>query len=191
MSKSAYLSRLLASMPVVAAIVLSAGPAFAEPSHGDYVGKTAAEITENLGQQGYKFSEIDREDGNSLEAEVELDGKRYEIFADPRTGKIVKIIEGDEINEISIIKCAQRSIFVRYLADTYAEKSVAIGVSDDGSITEFLKSKNGDSWTIVTTTPNGMTCKVAAGKHWELLQPDIRPLPGEHLRKKARRDRDR
>ncbi len=45
MIKSAHLSRLLASMAVAAALALPAGPAFAASSIGDYVGKTAAEIT--------------------------------------------------------------------------------------------------------------------------------------------------
>ncbi len=167
MSKSAYLSRLLASMPVVAAIVLSAGPAFAEPSHGDYVGKSTAEIAKNLLRQGYKFREYNRDDGSLLEAEVVRDGKPFEIFADPRTGRIVKVIAGDEAREIPIIKCTQRTEFVRYLADTYAEKPVAIGITSNGSVTELLKSIDGDSWTILTTAPNVITCKLAAGENWQ------------------------
>ncbi len=94
MIKSAYLSRLLASMAFAGALAVL-GPAFAASSIGDYVGKTAAEITENLEQQGYKVGEIEREDGN-LEAKVVLDGKPYEIYADPRTGKIIEIEEDDE-----------------------------------------------------------------------------------------------
>ncbi len=95
MIKSTYLSRLLASMAVAAALALPAGPAFAVPSNGDYVGKTAAEITESLEQQGYKVGEIEMEDGK-LEAKVVMDGKPYEIYTDPRTGKIVEIEEDDE-----------------------------------------------------------------------------------------------
>ena len=95
MIKSAYLSRLLASMAFAAALALPAGPAFAASSIGDYVGKTAAEITESLEQQGYKVGEIEMEDGK-LEAKVVMDGKPYEIYTDPRTGKIVEIEEDDE-----------------------------------------------------------------------------------------------
>ena len=98
MIKSAYLSRLFASMAVAAALALPADPAFAASSIGDYVGKTAAEITESLEQQGYKVGEIEREGGN-LEAKVVLDGKLYEIYADPRTGKIVEIVESSEDDE--------------------------------------------------------------------------------------------
>ncbi len=95
MNKSAYPSRLLASLAVAAAIALSAVPTFAAVVNGDYVGKTAAEITESLEKRGYKVNEIEEEDGN-LEAKVVLDGKPFEIYADPRTGKIIEIEEDDE-----------------------------------------------------------------------------------------------
>jgi len=98
MIKSAYPSRLLASMALAAALALPAGLAFAAASEGDYVGKTAAEITESLEQQGYEVREIEKERG-ILEAKVVLNGKQYEIYADPRTGKIVEIEEGGEDDE--------------------------------------------------------------------------------------------
>ncbi len=90
MIKAAYPSRLLASMALAAALALPAGLAFAAASEGDYVGKTAAEITENLVQQGYEVREIE------LEAKAVLDGKLYEIKLDPLTGRIVEIKEDKE-----------------------------------------------------------------------------------------------
>ncbi len=98
MIQSAYLCRLVACAALAAALALPAGAAFAAASNGDYVGKTAAEITASLEQQGYKVGEIEREGGN-IEAKVVLDGTPYEIYADPRTGQIVKIEEGGEDDE--------------------------------------------------------------------------------------------
>ena len=66
--------------------------------------------------------------------------------------------------------CTQRSEFVRHLAETYAEKPIAIGVDDNGSETELLNSKTGNSWSIITTTPDGMAYQVAAGENWQLLR---------------------
>ena len=154
-------------------IALSPLTSFADPLLGDYVGKSTAEITESLVQRGYKFREFDREDSSLLEAEVVRNGKPYEIFADPRTGKIVKIILGDETNEIPILKCTQRSEFVSYLADAYGEKPVAIGMTGNGSVTELLKSIDGDSWTIIKTTPNGISCQVAAGENWQTFKRNV------------------
>jgi hypothetical protein len=105
MIKSAYVSRFLASAALAAALALPAGAAFAAASIGDFVGKTAAEMTASLEQLGYKVGEVEREDGN-LEAKVVLDGKPFEIYADPRTGQIVEIEEGgeDDEKEGSLIK---------------------------------------------------------------------------------------
>ena len=184
MTKPVCRPRLLACM-FAAAFALPAGPTYADPSHGDYVGKSTAEIAKNLLKQEYKFREYNRDDGSLLEVEVVRDGKPYEIFADPRTGRIVKIIVGDESNEIPMIRCTQRSKFVRYLADTYAERPVAIGITGNGSVTELLNSITGESRTIIKTTPDGITCKVASGEHWQPLQREFRPVSREHLRRKA------
>ena len=102
MPKSGHAFQILVSVTAVAMMVLFAGAAVAL-STGDYVGKTETEITKSLEQQGYKVNEIEREEGN-LEADVVLDGKPYEIYTDPRTGKIVEIEEGDEGNEGSLIR---------------------------------------------------------------------------------------
>ena len=99
MINSVYLSRRVACAALVAALALPAGSALAAAvSIGDFVGKTAAEMTASLEQQGYKVGEIEMEDGN-LEAKVVLDGKPFEIYADPRTGQIVEIEEGGEDDE--------------------------------------------------------------------------------------------
>ena len=102
MLKPTYPSRLLICLAVAAVLALPVGPAFALSS-GDYVGKTAAEITKSLEQQGYKVNEIESED-DLLEAKADIDGKPYEIYTDPRTGKIVEIKEDNGDNDGSIIK---------------------------------------------------------------------------------------
>ncbi len=173
MNKSAYLFRLLASMTIAAAFALPSGTAVADPSRGDYVGKSMAEISETLLRRGFKFREVDREDGSLLESEVVRDGMPYEIFVDPKTGRIAKMIVGDETNEIAIIKCTQRSEFVRYLADKYTEEPAAIGITGNGSVTELLQSRNGASWTIIKTTPDGISCQVAAGEHWQTFKREV------------------
>ena len=68
------------------------------------------------------------------------------------------------------IDCADRSEFVRYLADTYDEKPIGFSVTDSGKVIEFLFSESGESWTIITATPDGIACRVAAGKVWEFIQ---------------------
>lgn len=63
--------------------------------------------------------------------------------------------------------CDKRPAVMSQLENKYSEKPVAIGVANNGGIVEVLTTKEGNTWTIVITLPNGMTCLVAAGEDWE------------------------
>ena len=62
--------------------------------------------------------------------------------------------------------CASRAEFLNHLSDNYKEAPVAMGLTANGGLLEVVASKNG-SWTIIVTTPNGMSCGVASGMSWE------------------------
>ncbi len=65
--------------------------------------------------------------------------------------------------------CAARSIALNHFSSRYAEKPVAMGLTNNGAMMEILSSKSGRSWTILLTTPNGVTCLVSAGENLETL----------------------
>ena len=94
MKRSVTVTRTIIPAAFVAALALPIGLALAAASEGTYAGKTEAEITTSLEQQGYEVRKIEREDGY-LEAYALRDGQRYEIYVDPETGKIVEI-EADD-----------------------------------------------------------------------------------------------
>lgn len=91
MRKSALVINCIASAATVA---LAASFAMAAVSEGDYAGKSKAEITKSLEQLGYEVRKIETEDGY-LEAYALLDGARFEIYVDSKTGKIVEIEKDD------------------------------------------------------------------------------------------------
>ena len=64
--------------------------------------------------------------------------------------------------------CGERTKLMTQLGDKYAEAPVAMGLTSAGSVIEVLTSPSG-SWTFLITYPNGPTCMVASGKHWETL----------------------
>jgi hypothetical protein len=68
--------------------------------------------------------------------------------------------------------CVDRSQVVEHLAQRYHETPVAVGVASNGGLIEVLASREGDSWTIIITMPNGVACMVAAGRDWATV-----PLP--------------
>jgi len=66
--------------------------------------------------------------------------------------------------------CGKRDELLSHLSGKYAEEPVAMGLATNGSIVEVLSSKAGGSFTIVYTTPDGLTCMMAAGNNWEFIK---------------------
>jgi len=65
--------------------------------------------------------------------------------------------------------CNQRVEIVRHLATVYAEAPVALGTASNGGVVELFISKDGRSWTLIVTAPDGVACMIAAGEDWNRL----------------------
>lgn len=61
--------------------------------------------------------------------------------------------------------CTERTAALTKLSVDYGESPVAIGLTSDGNVLEVLASERG-TWTILVTTPQGMTSGVASGEAW-------------------------
>jgi hypothetical protein len=72
--------------------------------------------------------------------------------------------------------CHHRTDLTEMLDQRYDEQQSALGVQADGQLVEVFVSENGTSWTIVLTRPDGWSCIVAVGQHWESLPGAIGPL---------------
>ncbi len=59
-----------------------------------------------------------------------------------------------------------RTQVVKQLNDRYAEALVAIGLADNGGLFEVFTTRDGSTWTLVMTMPNGMSRVVASGASW-------------------------
>lgn len=66
-------------------------------------------------------------------------------------------------------QCDQRDSVVKLLADKYREAPVAIGVTNNGGLVEVLTNNKGETWTIIVTSPQGVSCLVAAGEGWRSM----------------------
>ena len=71
--------------------------------------------------------------------------------------------------------CHSHAELTEMLNQKYAEQPSALGVQANGHLVEVFVSNDGASWTIVVTRPDGWSCIVAVGEHWESL-PD--PVTG-------------
>ncbi|MEM7172894.1 MAG: hypothetical protein AAF530_22220 [Pseudomonadota bacterium] len=67
-------------------------------------------------------------------------------------------------------QCDQRDSVIKLLSNKYKEAPVAIGVTNTGGLVEVLSTGNGSTWSIIVTTPNGMSCLVAAGEGWQVKE---------------------
>ena len=67
--------------------------------------------------------------------------------------------------------CGKRAQVLEWLADTYREKPVAIGVTGTGALVEVVASGAGATWTILLTSPSGRSCLLAAGEGWRVRPP--------------------
>ncbi len=66
--------------------------------------------------------------------------------------------------------CRARDGLLSQLERKYGEVPVAIGVAD-GRLIELLTAKDGMTWTIILTSPQGRSCLIASGEGWQPLAP--------------------
>ena len=69
------------------------------------------------------------------------------------------------------IACIDRDAVIEQLDRKYQEAPVAVGITNSGDLVEVLTTSDGSTWTIIVTTPQGMSCLVAAGEGWRTLKP--------------------
>jgi cyanophycinase-like exopeptidase len=72
--------------------------------------------------------------------------------------------------------CETRANLIAALAERYREIPVALGVTSAGSLVEVLQNAAGETWTIIVTSPQGMSCLVFSGDGWrEQRHPPVEP----------------
>lgn len=69
-----------------------------------------------------------------------------------------------------------RAEMVKTLGDRYAEESVGLGIAQNGGVIELFTSKDGATWTIMLTMPNGLSHVIATGESWMQIMPLIGQL---------------
>lgn len=69
------------------------------------------------------------------------------------------------------IPCADREVAVKHLAQKYQESQIAYGLTNRGHMMELFISKDGETWTLVVSQPNGLSCMIVAGQGWHPVEP--------------------
>jgi hypothetical protein len=66
--------------------------------------------------------------------------------------------------------CGSHDKIVDTLDRSYKETLTNFGIAGQRNLLEVFASEKG-TWTIIVTTPEGMTCIMAAGQSWENVPP--------------------
>jgi hypothetical protein len=69
--------------------------------------------------------------------------------------------------------CVARDWLVAELAEQNLEQPVAQGTTADGAVLEILTSRDGRTWTLLVTEPQGLTCTLIEGRDWHTLPPIV------------------
>jgi hypothetical protein len=65
--------------------------------------------------------------------------------------------------------CGERKEVMRILREAYGEEHTAHGLANSGLLAELFVGPRG-TWTIVATTPTGMSCMIGSGEGWQTTQ---------------------
>lgn len=67
------------------------------------------------------------------------------------------------------IVCAEREALLTSLSREYAEAPKELGLANNGNVVELLTTRDGRTWTMLMTRPDGTSCVIAAGEAWEAV----------------------
>ncbi len=67
------------------------------------------------------------------------------------------------------IPCHDATEIAKQLSSKYEEAPIAFGLQSNGNLLQIYTSASKHTWTVVSTTPAGKSCIVAAGKRWERI----------------------
>ena len=69
--------------------------------------------------------------------------------------------------------CGERADLVDQLERMHSEHPVAMGLAGNGRLVEVFASDSGETWTLMVTLPNGVSCILSAGESWTEILPRV------------------
>jgi hypothetical protein len=63
-------------------------------------------------------------------------------------------------------RCAVRADIVKQLDKGFTETRAGWGLTNQGRLLELYRAKDGATWTLLLTHPNGTSCLIGAGESW-------------------------
>lgn len=76
-----------------------------------------------------------------------------------------------------LMRCADREVIVERLINRYGESLTATGMNRQ-QVMEIWTSEETGSFTVLLTSPDGMSCIAATGRNWFAIQPPAEGIDG-------------
>ncbi len=78
--------------------------------------------------------------------------------------------------------CGPRIDVLSHIRIKYKEIPTAVSITSTNLLIELFQSKNGKTWTLITTYPSTqVSCITFAGEHWKILNTDWIPFNERNL----------
>lgn len=74
------------------------------------------------------------------------------------------------------VPCGDRNAILEHLKDGYSEGIRHMGLDAQGRVLEVVTSSSG-TWTMLVSTPGGLTCLIASGIAWEDIPDQVAEDP--------------
>lgn len=68
------------------------------------------------------------------------------------------------------MRCGKRDVVIGHLQKKYGETQRSVGLQEGRGMVEIYANDDSGSWTILLTTPNGVSCLMAAGEAYEVRE---------------------
>jgi len=72
-------------------------------------------------------------------------------------------------------KCGPRDRILGVLAERYGETRRSVGLGNGNQVLEMFASTETGSWTVIVTSPSGLTCLLASGQSYEEVAEELGP----------------
>jgi hypothetical protein len=76
--------------------------------------------------------------------------------------------------EVAEMGCGLRDEIAADLKQSHKETPIALGVTSVGTVMELWTARDGATWTLIVTLPDGNSCVVGAGQDWMSMQQSAR-----------------
>jgi hypothetical protein len=84
-------------------------------------------------------------------------------------GVVLQPIAANAQNPDAVRACDRHAEIAGRLDEQYKEVPTGFGIQLNGNLLQLFVSKETGTWTLLSTTPSGMSCIVGAGESWEAL----------------------